>query len=324
MKLSFLFLLLFAVYIASRIVPTKRKRMIREIIEDLGSLKWGDDYAVQENLVFFQATRSVFTYFYWLITRAPKIDSRRLKELSDYPFPKWDRELHIRLVQMEKKKFPGMITPLRNAVVDFVLKNDPKVIVDLGSGGMEIERQLIHELTHKRYQKPAIFVGIDRSSVAKEVAKNNLRDIAEFAEIHEIEYLDRRILAEMQSWNKNKHTIVMCKNDIFQLDRIFNPKSIDLLFYSKFKHHLAQDQKLHLDELTTKLAKVVMEYDDYRSWPLLIPQSIATWPYPLLMNGAVFSRLRDPTKRELLASNNGGWNNKFFGIGSYLRLYERI
>lgn len=57
-----------------------RKEIIDEVLKDLELLKNKPDfnqYAINENIVFFEATKSIFEYIWWLITRVPKVDGEK-------------------------------------------------------------------------------------------------------------------------------------------------------------------------------------------------------------------------------------------------------
>lgn len=307
----------------------KRTKVINEILADLQKLETTcppeQRYALEENVRFFKASRSPLAYFWWLLTRAPFIDGERLKELADFGIPRWEKELLVELAKAEKKKLPGIIKPLVNVIVDFVEKNrarDSIILMDLGCGGMEVEKQIIRHLVNKEYPRQLIFIGVDKSDTSYGVARENLKDVESLIQMNDIEELNEKTLNDFKNLSGKRMLLIWCKNDILELDKCFRDKTIDLIFYSKFKHHLDSEGKSELDRVTTQIGKVVMEYDDYRSWPLLVPQSIFAWRSPVLLNGAVFSRLRDPALQELASQPLPGWNTQFFKIGSYLKVYR--
>ena len=64
-----------------------RVAQINEILKDLEDLKkrgFENTYAVDENIKFFEALKSLLKYIKWLIKEMPKIDGSRLLELSDF------------------------------------------------------------------------------------------------------------------------------------------------------------------------------------------------------------------------------------------------
>jgi len=298
-----------------------RGKTINEVLEYLRSIEktTANQYALQENIIFFRKIKNFFSYLQWLLFRAPKIDSPQLWELSDFENPsRWEGELQRELIMMEKKKFPGLITPLRDWMVQFIVDNNPTILMDLGSGGMEIELQIIKELGKKDYAKKLIFVGIDRSNVARKIAMDNLSEMASEIEIREIEYMNKNMLHGIRSENRSRHLVIVCKNDIFNLQSDFGKDEVDVIFYSKFKHHLEERTKSSFEKIVIDVAPIVVEFDDYCGWPHFILQSIGTWSFPILMNGAIFSRLRDKTKKQLLDQKPRNADLMFFGVGSYL------
>ena len=301
-----------------------RKLFIRDIILDLQELEkqgFSNSYAVKENIKFFESAKNIFSYAAWLFLCAPFIERERLLELSDFPFSRWDEDLHAKLNRIERRAFPDLLRPLRRALVHHISHRKISIVMDLGSGAMEIERHVILELLKKKYHHKFVIIGLDRSVAAHRRARRNLKSLEGYIDIVEVENLDYQRLQSFIENIGNKHLIILCKNDIFKLENFFPRQSIDLIYYSKFRHHLTEDQKLSLDSITIKLAASVMEYDDYKSWPLLIPQSITAWKYPVLLNGAIFSRLRDPSKKELKKISRE-WRVQFYGIGSYLKTHQ--
>jgi len=68
------------------------------------------------------------------------------------------------------------------------------------------------------------------------------------------------------------------------------------------------------------LAGKIFEYDGYRSWLHLIPQTITAWKYPPLLNGSVFSNFRYQTRDEVIKKKNINIKVRFYGIaGTYLK-----
>jgi len=298
-----------------------RKEQINRIISDLENMRekvpQEESYALEENIVFFRAIYSFYDYILWLISRARKIDKERLLELTDFPFPEWQRELHICLAEMEKKPFPGMITPLRDAIVNYIYENDPEILMDLGYGSMEVERQYLSILKEKGYSRKLIIIGIDLSPLVAELAIKNLEELGSFINIVKASTVSFSDILKFK--NKDKHTLILAQNNIFDLGHCFSDSQIDLIYYSKFKHHLTKNQREDLDHVVSSLGKNVIEYDDIYSFLNLLLPSLGAWKYPVLLNGAIFSRLRDPNRETLRSSEGNGWSVKFFRNGSYLR-----
>src|SRR3989338_3319479 len=95
---------------------------INEILKDLIYLKkrgFENQYAVDENIKFFEALKSRWAYIKWLINDRPQIDGSRLLELSDFHLAngKWERILQDELLVLEQKKFPDVQGIIRKAII---------------------------------------------------------------------------------------------------------------------------------------------------------------------------------------------------------------
>ncbi len=310
-----------------------RNSVIEKIIGDLNSMlsdkPVSDEYAIRENLAFFEAMKSVPAYACWLLFRAPEIDPAKLLELTDFPLPKWVREMHLQLIEIERREFPGLIKPLVDNLIQFITQENPRTLVNFGCGGMEAERQVIERLRKTGYPNRVIFIGVDKSPVVKDIVRANMKGLEDAIDIYEVEELSREFLTGLLTVNLSRHAVVMCKNDIFGMDDSFNEGGFDLIFNSMFRHHLSESQKDSLDRISSRLAKAVMEYDNYRGWLHLIPPSIGIWNKPPLLNGAIFSRLKAPVRKELEASKQASKqasaspSMRFFKmIGTYLLKYN--
>mgnify|MGYP001584098075 FL=1 len=129
----------------------KKRRIIEidGILEKLREFKsdsrYGDRlYAIEENIRFAEAMKSLPRYVWWLFTRAPKIDGSKLLELTDFPVEEWDVRMHGRLIEVERSKKIKLIKPLVDKISEFIFKeNKPLILANLGAGGMEADRQVI-------------------------------------------------------------------------------------------------------------------------------------------------------------------------------------
>ncbi len=310
-------------------VARDRKVLIDHILKDLSRLRGNpsflNQYAIEENIAFFEAIKSVPRYLWWLITRAPRIDRARLLELTDLPFPRWDREMHLKLIEVESRDFPGLVAPLVNRLSELIFEKDikPFVAMNLGCGGMEAERQVIRKLLEKKFERQAIFIGIDVSPVAREIATENLREVEPFIDIHHIEKLNQNLLDELMRNEKNRHIVILAKNDIFELPQLFSQGSFDVIYHTFFKHHLNHEQKIKIDSIVTALARRGLEYDGYKSWPVIIPQTLTGWSHPVFLNAELFSNFRFFTRNEIVEKNNQKKKLSFFNrIGTYLLEYH--
>jgi len=250
-------------------------------------------YAIEENVIFLKAIRSFPAYLKWLLTRAGKLDGARLLELTDFPVPEWDRKMHWRLIEMQKRDKPGLVKPLVEAIVEFVGQSGQNLVcANLGAGGMEVDRQVISRLLDSGFKKQLVIVAIDKSATTQEIAKENLAGIRDEIELVEVVQLDKDKLETIKQQAKKNIIVVLCQNDIFELNQTFPNKYFDLVYHSLFKHHLTDQQKKEFDGVVKDISKNSFEFDGYWSKPLLLVQSIFAWQHPIFLNGTVFSMLR--------------------------------
>lgn len=300
-----------------------RKEIIERVLDDLLNYKSNslvqNRYAIQANIDFFQAIKFLPSYIVWLIREAPRLEKENLLELTDLPFHHWDREMHVGLIKMERKKSLGLVKPIVDKITRFIFsENRPLALVNLGCGGMEIERQIIKILFNKSHHQKTLFIGIDKSEASHKLARENLKEFESLIDIRDIENLEGSILEEILKTEKKQYTIIKCKNNIFKLDRDFNPSSFDMVFHSLFRHHLNNPQKKQIDSVIKTIAKSSLEYDGYKSWFIMIPQTIMVWRQPILLNATIFSDLRYSTKEEIRSRIKNRQKLSFFRIGTYL------
>lgn len=91
-----------------------------------------------------------------------------------------------------------------------------------------------------------------------------------------------------------------------------------MVFHSLFRHHLNNPQKKQIDSVIKTIAKSSLEYDGYKSWFVMIPQTIMVWRQPILLNATIFSDLRYSTKEEIRSRIKNRQKLSFFRIGTYL------
>jgi len=258
--------------------------------------------SVLENEIFFHSARNPLSYVLWLLKRATRINPSTLLELSDLPnSEQWGSLMYERLIPVQRKKIPGLIEPIVGNMTEFILKkNSDTVILGLGAGPMEIERQVIGRLKKNAHKNKVKFVGCDISSKASEFARKNLFDSLD--EQYSVEFIKGDVLSFPQE--------------------IFDVKC-DLVYHSLFRHHLSDEKKHVLDETVEKLHTHVLEYDGYRSVPNLIPQSIMAWGNPIFLNAAIFSNLRFIPKSSVISrADKLGVKASLYNIGNYLLEYN--
>jgi len=94
-----------------------------EIIADLRELEAADpeaEYAIQENIAFFEAQRSVVKFAWWLVGRRRRLDVSRMLELSDFALPKWQSKLYEELARASRPEFPGLVRPLVDELIQLI------------------------------------------------------------------------------------------------------------------------------------------------------------------------------------------------------------
>lgn len=287
------------------------------------ALKNTDDkraYAIEANIAFLEAARSIPRYFWWLFRVAPKLDGSRLLELTDFPVEEWDVAMHERLIEMQKRKRPGLIAPLVGAITEYVQKESHDlVIADLGAGGMEVDRQVAEWALKTNYPHTFTIVAVDKSPITRRIADKNLKELANDVEIIETSELSMNELQQMRKNATKKILVVMCTNDIFALDRQFPSKYFDLVYHSLFRHHLNLAEQEKLDHTIQTISKRHFEFDGYKSWPHGFIQSMFAWTSPVFLNGTIISMARYKTK--IQASQESGEVSYYTNTAHYLRKF---
>jgi len=310
---------------------SNKKTQIDHILKQLVAFKSDpcfkhSDYAIEQNIIFFKACRSIFTYVRWLIFNAPKLKAEMLMELTDFGVSEWDREMHNKLIEMEGKEFPGLIKPLVRQLSRFIIsKNKPLILVNFGSGGMETERQVLQDLIKTQHQHRVVFIGVDISSTAQEIATSNLSRLGQNVVVKNINHLDKKILEdEIDKIEKNKHLVLLCKNNIFELEKYFPREYFDMAFHSLFVHHLDTNNWQKVADVSMAISKSAIGYDGYKSWLFMIPQTIVGWKHPIFLNAEIFSSLRFLPKKELKRSKllQSDWTLTFFSNKHFMLKYH--
>ncbi|MEK7650492.1 MAG: hypothetical protein AAB364_01315 [Patescibacteria group bacterium] len=305
----------------------KRLIEVNGIVQDLRSLKsMGDgqhDYAIEQNIIFFEAIKNPISYLKWLFWQAPKINGHELQEINDL-LPKYDLFMHTKLIEMEKKRFPGLVEPIVDRLTNLINQELRTVtLINLGSGGMEVERQVINRLIKMGHDYPVVFVGVDQSSETRLLARNNLASFERKILITEKDDLSQIDLDKIKSKDQNnQYKVVLCGNDIFRLPDNFKKKYFDFGLHSLFRHHLNEKQKNRLDEVLQSIADTTLEYDGFKDWFGILPQTIIGWKHPVFLNAEIFSNLRFSTKFKIKQEvEKRGWRSvklNFSKIGYYL------
>lgn len=322
------FLNTLAIHEETKILPklaSDRRAVIEHILKDIATLKnnssFTNQYAINELILFFRAIKTYPSYIRWIIKHASQLDRTRLLELTDLPFSHWDRMMHEKLVEMESRDFPGLVAPLVNRLIELIEEKKYEghfIGLHLGSGGREVDRQVMKNLIEKKYAKQVVLIGVDNSSAANALAKENFREIEPFIAIHEVEKITKAELDAILKKEKSRHIIILAKNDIFTLSQDFLPHSFDVVYHTLFKHHLTEAQKERLDSEISSLGKTVLEYDGYRTWGPIIPQTLTGWRHPVFLNAEIFSNLRYLEKSQLMNSFKNNRYSFYSRVGTYL------
>ncbi len=297
-----------------------RLQEINDTIDILHSFKkdafyTAHHYAIEQNIAFLEAIRTVPAYIRWLFKVAPRIDGSQIVEPTDFPVEEWDIKMHKQLIQVQRDVHIGLCKPLVDAIVSYILSEKRDlVLADLGAGGMEIERQIITLLQEKNHPYQTIFVGIDRSPTTQKIAIENLQTVPGL-HIYEIAELTPAIIEELKRTEQGT-IVVICKNDIFGLAADFSNTYFDIVYHSLFKHHLTDTQRQELSTVLETISKHIYEYDGYRTWPVVIPQSITGWNHPLFLADTILSFLRYPNKEQIIVGK--GTISFFKKTGHYL------
>ena len=298
-----------------------RQEKLRAIISDLEQLRnrspKNEQYAIDENIIFFEAIKFLPTYLVWGIFHRPKVKPELLLEIADMNLPKWEKELYENLTVVERRNFPGLTKPLRKLLVEEITHGGQRVLVDLGCGSMEATRQVLIELRRARYDVAPVFIGIDSAMQAYDSIKQvfsefgndvNVRKIAEPSEIVK---------------NPKRPTIYFICGDALKITGQL-AGHYDLLFSSRFRHHLDAKDKKSLDKVYEKVPYAI-EYDDYHTHLSWIPPLSTAWNRPVLLNGSILSQIRQPAKKSLIETKRSGKNMEvkiFSPPGSYAKIYS--
>ncbi len=300
-------------------VTMNRKSTIRRILADLeqirGTSSKYSDYAIDQLTIFFNASKSIARFIPWVLFSAPKIDHQKILEINDFPFPQYEQEMHERLIAAERKAFPGLIGLQVAAVTAYIISQDKDIcIMSLGSGGMEVERQIFERLIKAKHKYKVTIIGDDYSESAHLVAQKNLSTLQP-VDVFDVDQLSNESLDEMIQ--KNKHfAVILCRNDIFKLSEVFPQKRFDAVMHTLFRHHLTAPEYSQLSGVIKKIGMRCFEYDGYKSWVAMVPQTIMGWRSPVFLNAEIFSSLRFMNKTEIIKNNIGKLT--FTPIGYYL------
>jgi hypothetical protein len=193
------------------------------------------------------------------------------------------------------------------------------VCLSVGSGAMELERQLIEKLAKSGFKDKIFFLGIDKANDPLKMVKENFSELIKRG----IVGVDLRSGGDIFKKRSEQFQIVLLKKSFFDLKKNNFGGKIFVAYHSRLKHHLTVSERVKLDKILVGLSPRVAEMDDFFNIPSFIFPSIITWRWPETLNGALFSYLRDPSPGELDRLRGDGWKVKKYNLlGYYLRKRE--
>jgi hypothetical protein len=319
----------------SDFASSDRQSRIQEILGDLKRLLSNPEYRKQAalNLEFFRATRSRASYFWWLVSRTPWLRRHRadVVELADLPFPHWQNTLLSELSWFEAR-VPQMLRPIKKMIIQEVTRlaasqNDPIVLLSIGCGGMELERQVIMQLLRRRFKAPVAFVGVDYSTAVAEVIASRFRPLSDkgLVEVKCVSSLGAEAIRDLRARpGVRKFSLVFLNAMAEELGGL--PRdSFNLVYHTRLRHHISAAEAADLEGMASRLAPKVIEFDDLYNPIQVLLTSIFAWRLPVVLNGSVLSYFRDFSQREVASEPGKGGQVRFFGlpVRSYIRFWER-
>jgi hypothetical protein len=295
----------------SYLASSRRTQEIKEILADLEALKAHTEYsqAAGVNISFFKAIRSPVSFLWWLIFKAPALRRNRslITEIGDLPLPKWQRA-GLDMLSGFEAMVPGTLRLVKERVLSQIIesqshKTRPIVMLSLGCGGMELERQVIYELIRQRSRVASIFVGADYSPIVPEIVTDRFKPLLskgllqmETATEVDLDQLNRLKVAD----GSQQFRIIILNTNAFELECL--PENFfDCAYHTRLAHHLTAEEHRALNRLALHLAPRLIEFDDLFSIRSLLLASFFAWRFPAGFGGVIFSYLRDHSRRELLS-----------------------
>ncbi len=319
----------------SDFAASDRKERIREILADLEGLESNREYRERAalNAEFFRAARSRAGYLWWLVSRTPWLRRHRadIVELADLPFPRWQSVLLSELSWFEAR-VPQMLRPIKQLIVREVTqlagsREKPILLLSIGCGGMELERQVIFQLLRRRFKAPVVFVGVDYSTAVAEVIASRFRPLSAkgLVELKCISRLEADGVRDLRTRPAAQRLSLVFLNAMASELEGLPEDSFDLVYYTRLRHHLSSAEAANLERMASRLATEVIEFDDLYSPAQVLLSSVIAWRLPTVLNGSVLSYFRDFSQREVASERAQGSEVRFFGlpIRSYIRFWRR-
>ena len=304
----------------TRAFPSGRREQIDFVLSELSRLQPQSDkerYSIEQNRSFFEALKSRWSYFRWLYKVRKKIRAVNLLEINEL-LPDLDEVFHEKMAEVERQPSPGIIRPLVDAVSIMVTEASQERrfrIASLGSGSMEVERQIIEQIQNRKNPRPVTVAGFDVSPRTRVFAARNLAGLTQ-AKIVQVSGLTEEKLEALERETQELVLIVISDNDIFTLKSTFTPNAFDLIMTALFLHHLDEDARVRIVEDMRTLAPQTFNYDGYKNEIVVPMLSVTGWRSPVFLNAAIFSTIRFPNREEALKLHAGA-KIDFYKHGHY-------
>jgi hypothetical protein len=251
--------------------------------------------AINANLSMVRAMRSPLSYVRWL-ANMPRCAPELLLEMNEV-LEEWDGPVHQQLLQMERRHSPGLIRPLVQRLGSLARGRDRFTLLDIGAGGMEVERQLIQQLYCISPGTRLQVVAIEPSATARGFAVANLGSLGNAVAVRQIRVQD---LAEAMrgAAPASQYVVWLCDGTSADLPAGLG-RIADVAFHCYVGHHLTAQQRLQVAAACRSSASTWIEFDGYRHWAHPAFMSVFCWHQPAFLAAAVFSYLRYPTIAEV-------------------------
>jgi hypothetical protein len=186
---------------------------------------------------------------------------------------------------------------------------------------MELERQIIKNYLTDNNQQKIVFVGIDMSNASLGLAEENIKSI--HVPLEKVSLLNGDVLDEFNAKHSgDQFYIILFRGDAMRANQYFKKGEVDILFYTKFRHHLTGNQRIDFDKMALNLSNHFVEDDHLNNlFMFTIPLILRSrWGHPVLLNGAMFTSLRCP-KRNDIQQLSPSWSIKITPDG-YTKVYD--
>lgn len=270
-------------------------------------------YALEENRRMLEAMRSLEGFLAWVACRLPKLIPEKLLEINEL-VPECDEGIHRKLLKVQRYRWPAYVAPLVGRVRQCVREAGGRaVVVDIGSGAMEIERRILAEMVRSRCGGAMTFVGVDASARAQVLARENLREMDGELEILEVgpEQLPGLIGREGAGLR-----VILCRAEAREALERMEGGQADVVFNSLFRHHLTPESAAELERQSRRAGRRYLEYDGYASTMHLLAVTAMSWQAPAFLAAFVGSQARFPRKAQV--RERGAERLSVFSNGCYL------